>query len=324
MSHRPTIYGMRHSVSAGHYLAAAAGFSVLEAGGNAIDAGCAAGIALGVLQPDLVNAAGVAPIMIRMADGQVESIAGLGIGRCGCRPTCSCASTAAGSPRASCAPWCRRRPMPGSPPCSDMARCGSATSRRRRFASPKKAFPSIRCWRRRSRRMRTSIAATPRTKRSFCRRDACRGGREIRPVRSGADAAIHGRPGPRRTGSHDRPGAAHHAFYRGDIARAIVTFQKAEGGYLDHDDLANFRSRIEPVVRRRWRGHEVIVCGPWCQGPALLQALALVEHLGIDGLAHNSADLPAPDRRVPEPCHGGPGVFLRRPGLRRCADRPSA
>ncbi len=61
MSHRPTVYGTRHAVSAGHYLAAAAAFSILEAGGKAIDAGCAAGIALGVLQPDLVNVAGVAP-----------------------------------------------------------------------------------------------------------------------------------------------------------------------------------------------------------------------------------------------------------------------
>ena len=78
MSYRPTVYGTRHAVSAGHYLAASAAFSILEAGGNAIDAGCAAGIALGVLQPDLVNVAGVAPIMIRLADGTVESIAGLG------------------------------------------------------------------------------------------------------------------------------------------------------------------------------------------------------------------------------------------------------
>ena len=55
MSHRPTVYGTRHAVSAGHYLAAAAGFSVLESGGNAIDAGVAAGIALGVLQPDRLS-----------------------------------------------------------------------------------------------------------------------------------------------------------------------------------------------------------------------------------------------------------------------------
>src|ERR1700759_1173893 len=79
MSPRPTIHGTRHAVSAGHYLAAAAGFTILEAGGNAIDAGCAAGIALGVLQPDLVNFAGVAPIIIRLADGTIESIAGLGL-----------------------------------------------------------------------------------------------------------------------------------------------------------------------------------------------------------------------------------------------------
>ena len=43
-STRPTLYGSRHAVSAGHYLAAAAGFAILEAGGNAIDAGCAAAL----------------------------------------------------------------------------------------------------------------------------------------------------------------------------------------------------------------------------------------------------------------------------------------
>ncbi|MEA2250205.1 MAG: hypothetical protein QOG70_447, partial [Solirubrobacteraceae bacterium] len=30
---RPTLYASRHAVSAGHHLAAAAGFAVLEAGG---------------------------------------------------------------------------------------------------------------------------------------------------------------------------------------------------------------------------------------------------------------------------------------------------
>ena len=57
-AHRPTIRGTRHMVVAGHYLAAHAGFHILEAGGNAVDAGVAAGIALGVLQSDLVNVAG--------------------------------------------------------------------------------------------------------------------------------------------------------------------------------------------------------------------------------------------------------------------------
>jgi gamma-glutamyltranspeptidase / glutathione hydrolase len=78
MTGRPTLYGTRHAVSAGHYLATAAGHAVLEAGGNAIDAGVAAGITLGVVQSNVVNVAGVAPIILRMADGRMETIAGLG------------------------------------------------------------------------------------------------------------------------------------------------------------------------------------------------------------------------------------------------------
>src|SRR5262245_41353265 len=77
-SMRPTLYGSRHAVSAGHYLAASAGMAILEGGGNAIDAGCCTGLALAVLHPDEVNVAGVAPIMIRTGQGNVVTIAGLG------------------------------------------------------------------------------------------------------------------------------------------------------------------------------------------------------------------------------------------------------
>lgn len=62
--------GNRHMIAAGHHPAAHAGFLILEAGGSAIDAGVAAGIALGALHGDIVNVAGVAPIMIRLADSQ--------------------------------------------------------------------------------------------------------------------------------------------------------------------------------------------------------------------------------------------------------------
>src|SRR5436853_2288597 len=79
IAYRPTIAVTRHAIAAGHYLATTAGFDVLQAGGNAIDAGVAAGIALGVLQTDLVNVAGVAPIMIYHAEKrEVVTIAGLG------------------------------------------------------------------------------------------------------------------------------------------------------------------------------------------------------------------------------------------------------
>ena len=58
--HGNVLTGSRHMVAPAHYQAAHAGFLILEAGGNAVDAGVAAGIALGVTQCDLVNVAGVA------------------------------------------------------------------------------------------------------------------------------------------------------------------------------------------------------------------------------------------------------------------------
>src|SRR5438552_12746750 len=78
-AHRPTIMGTRHMIAATQYLAAEAGFKILEAGGNAIDAGVAAGIALGVVQPEFVNVAGVAPIIIYCAaENRLVTIPGLG------------------------------------------------------------------------------------------------------------------------------------------------------------------------------------------------------------------------------------------------------
>src|SRR5918911_2122709 len=78
-AHRPTIAVTQHALAAGHSLAATAGFEIWQAGGNAIDAGVAAGIALGILQIDLVDFAGVAPIMIYHAENrEVVTIAGLG------------------------------------------------------------------------------------------------------------------------------------------------------------------------------------------------------------------------------------------------------
>jgi gamma-glutamyltranspeptidase/glutathione hydrolase len=58
---RPVITARTHAVSTGHYLASQAAFQVLETGGNAIDAGVAAGLVLGVVHSDQVNIAGVSP-----------------------------------------------------------------------------------------------------------------------------------------------------------------------------------------------------------------------------------------------------------------------
>ena len=78
-SMRPTVIGRQHAIACGHYLAALASMRVLDAGGNAVDAGVTAAMALAVLQPDIVSFAGVAPTLIYLAkEDRVISLAGLG------------------------------------------------------------------------------------------------------------------------------------------------------------------------------------------------------------------------------------------------------
>src|SRR2546427_7147891 len=66
-------------VSSCHYLATFAGTRMFERGGNAIDAGVAAGIALNVLERHLTDFGGVAPIIVfRPGMSMPETIDGLG------------------------------------------------------------------------------------------------------------------------------------------------------------------------------------------------------------------------------------------------------
>src|SRR6185436_88773 len=82
--------------------------------------------------------------------------------------------------------------------------------------------------------------------------------------------------------------AARAAFYVGDIARAIVAHQKSEGGLLAAEDLANYRSAVEAPVETTFGDIKVYGCGPWCQGPSLLQALNLLDAAELGKLGHNS------------------------------------
>src|SRR5207247_9105611 len=81
--HAPTatvqVIGTRWAVAAGHALAAEAAARVLAAGGNAIDAGVVAGLTLGVVHPDMVSVAGVAPILVHVArTGETCQVSGVG------------------------------------------------------------------------------------------------------------------------------------------------------------------------------------------------------------------------------------------------------
>ena len=61
---RPALLAKRWMVSSSHYLASQAGARMFERGGNAVDAGVAAGIALNVVERHLTDFGGVAPIVL--------------------------------------------------------------------------------------------------------------------------------------------------------------------------------------------------------------------------------------------------------------------
>jgi len=84
--------------------------------------------------------------------------------------------------------------------------------------------------------------------------------------------------------------AVFHEFYRGDIAAEIVRFVRDRGGLLEQSDFHRFEIPIEDSAHVHFAGAEIHKCGPWNQGPALLQSLTILKNFDLHGLRHNSAD----------------------------------
>jgi gamma-glutamyltranspeptidase/glutathione hydrolase len=82
--------------------------------------------------------------------------------------------------------------------------------------------------------------------------------------------------------------AAYERFYRGDIAQEIARGTKEEGGLITAQDLANWKVRLEEPVKTTYRGVEVYKLTHWTQGPALLQALNILENFDLRGMGFNS------------------------------------
>jgi gamma-glutamyltranspeptidase/glutathione hydrolase len=77
------------------------------------------------------------------------------------------------------------------------------------------------------------------------------------------------------------------AFYRGPIARRIDAWSRANGGLLRYEDLATHTTRIEEPVSTKYRGLTITKCGPWTQGPYLLEALQVLEGIDLKAMGHN-------------------------------------
>jgi gamma-glutamyltranspeptidase/glutathione hydrolase len=294
-SARMSIMGTRHVVSAGHYLAAHAGFEILEAGGNAIDAGVAAGIAIGVLQTDKVNFGGVAPQIIYTAkDRKVHCIDGLGVWPKAITPDYFQKKHGGKIP-----PGVERCVVPAAPDAWLTALAnfgtmsfGEVAAAATRFAS--EGFPMHPLMSQFITENRASYERWPSSRKVFLPKGRVPQTGEVFVQSELAGTlkflADEERKVARRKGRKAGLKAARDAFYKGDIAREVARFIQKEGGLMRFEDFAAYSVTFEPTVRTRYEGVELHACGPWSQGPVLPMALNILKQFDLKAMGHNSAD----------------------------------
>ena len=291
---QPMITAKRHMIVAGHYLATEAGAKVLEAGGNAIDAGVAAGIALGVVHSDQVQFSGVAPMLIYLAEkDEVISIAGLGHWPKsanlslfenqynGTIPLGLLRTVVPAAPDA----WITVLKNYGTMSFGEVASSAIKYAREgitvhptmskflSRYQENYRMWPSnSNIWQKNGRPLevgdlliQTDLAAS---------------------IQFMADQEAAAMKDGREKGLK----AARDAFYIGDIAREIVKYHKENDGLMTADDMASYRTPIEKPLSINFRGTEVYSCRPWCQGPVLLQMLNMLNDIDLKAMGHNSTN----------------------------------
>jgi gamma-glutamyltranspeptidase/glutathione hydrolase len=280
-------------IVAGHWLATEAGHAVLEAGGNAVDAAVAAGIALGVVHADQVQFSGVAPMLVYLAErDEVVSVAGLGpwpraatLERFvrehgGTIPLGLLRTVVPAAPDA----WITALERWGTMSFGDVARAAIRYARDgftvhpvmaefvARYEARYRAWPS-------SAAIFLPDGRPPREGDLLVQADLARSLQHMVDEESAA-AVKHGRTAGLR--------AARDAFYRGDLAKAMAAYHREHGGWLTEDDLAAYETPVEHPRTIRFGGVEVFSCDAWCQGPVLLQMLALLDGVDLRALGHNS------------------------------------
>jgi len=83
--------------------------------------------------------------------------------------------------------------------------------------------------------------------------------------------------------------AAMDRFYKGDIAQEFVRGCQEQGGLITLQDLAAWKPVEEEPLHVNYKGVEVYKLQQWTQGPAMLQALNILENFDLKGMGYNSA-----------------------------------
>jgi gamma-glutamyltranspeptidase/glutathione hydrolase len=246
--------GTHGAVVAGGMEAVDAGMATLQAGGNATDAAVATILALSVTDANQFCFGGEVPILIHDAPTRtIEVIAGQGAApRLATREHFEAIG---GIPRTGIEPAA----VPAA-----LDACLTALDRRGTLTFARVAAPTLAILDRREHPWHADLART---------------------LRLLIDAERQS-PGDRRRGLR----LVADAFYRGPIAHRIDAWSREHGGLLRYVDLATHATRVEEPVTRVYRGHTIVKCGPWTQGPMLLQTLQLLEGFDLKAWGHNRPD----------------------------------
>jgi gamma-glutamyltranspeptidase / glutathione hydrolase len=288
---RPELSGTFGMVASTHWLASAAGMSVLERGGNAFDAAVATGFALQVVEPHMNGPAGEVPILLY--DGQARVICGQGPAPAGATiahyRSLGLDLVPGTGYLAACVPgafdaWMLLLRDFGTFEVADVLAYAIGYAR---DGFP--AMPGI----------RAAIDTVGRA--GWPTSDELWGpavGPRIRNVRLAAtyERIAAEAAGPTREARID---AARDAWYRGFVAEAIAAAVERpardvtgaeHAGVITGDDLARFRATIEPPTTLDFRGWTVCKTGPWGQGPVFLQQLALLDGFDLADMGFLSPD----------------------------------
>ena len=297
-SYRPPIMGTTHMVSAGHYLAASAGYRILEEGGNAVDAGVAAGIAINVTLPHATNFGGVAPIAIYEArSSSVVTVSGLGRW-----------------PRAANLEYFKencdnqipigvlRTVIPSAPDAWLTALRLYGTMTFESVVAPalelaEKGFPVTSYLhdglQAEEEDHEGGIALWPSTREIYMPNGHLPSVGEILVQSDLAKTfrrLIEAEKGAANLGREPAIQAARDRFYKGDIAAELVRFSEENGGLCTIEDFVDFSVKIEPPEVGNFRNYTIYTCGAWCQGPVVAQVLQMLEDDDLAALGHNSLE----------------------------------
>ncbi|MEJ7791227.1 MAG: gamma-glutamyltransferase family protein [Gaiellaceae bacterium] len=281
---RPELRGTFGAVASTHWLASAAGMSVLERGGNAFDAAVATGFTLQVVEPHLNGPGGEVPAVFWPVERR--------------EPLALCGQGVA--PAAATIERYRELGHDLVPGTGVLAACvpgafGGWLLLLERFGTwrledvlsfaigyAERGFPLV-----------AGIAATiERTEELLVTWPASRELYLPAPqvgslFRNPTLAATYRRIlEEARGGSREEEiEKARRAWYDGFVAEEIGRFVEAEGGLLTAADLASWRATLEPVSTLEYRGLTVCKTLPWGTGPVGLQQLALLEGFDLAELS---------------------------------------